>query len=146
MFAYLFNTHHVKENPDEAEVQTEAYSERFRPLPVALSVTYFSTNRLEEYDNMGSKYQRLKAAAHELDRRLRGERPDGSKDPRFRTLVHGDFKSANLLFSTQAPVSCAAFDFQYCGEGGSSAPSPADEEYSSAHLRSCVLFTCCQAA
>lgn len=95
---------------------------------------------------MGSKYRRLKAAAHELDRRLRGERPDGSKDPRFRTLVHGDFKSANLLFSTQAPVSCAAFDFQYCGEGGSSAPSPADEEYSSAHLRSCVLSTCCQAA
>ena len=66
---------------------------------------------------MRHKHKRLKAAAHELDRRLRGVQKDGSHDPRFRTLVHGDFKSANLLFSARAPVSCAAFDFQYCGEG-----------------------------
>jgi Ser/Thr protein kinase RdoA (MazF antagonist) len=66
---------------------------------------------------MGRQYKRLKAAAHELDRRLRGHRPDAGIDPRFRTLVHGDFKSANLLFSMRPPVSCAAFDFQYCGEG-----------------------------
>ena len=91
-------------------------------------------DRLEEYDNMGSKHQRLKAAAHELDRRLRGERPDGSKDRRFRTLVHGDFKSANLLFTARAPVSCAAFDFQYCGEGESVFASSANEDSCSWHL------------
>ena len=103
----------------------------------------FFINRLEEYDNIGSKHQRLKAAAHELDRRLRGEHADGSRDPRFRTLVHGDFKSANLLFSARAPVSCAAFDFQYCGEGGSFVGFG---HRCSCHLRSCLPSTCCREA
>ena len=34
----------------------------------------------------------------------------------FQTLVHGDFKSANILFSP-SKQQCAAVDFQYCGRG-----------------------------
>ncbi|KAL4457903.1 hypothetical protein ABPG75_012768 [Micractinium tetrahymenae] len=66
--------------------------------------------RLEELEDIGREWRALQAAAHELDRRLQ-ETP-------WRTLCHGDFKSANLQFSDSrsAPV-CAAVDFQYCGGG-----------------------------
>lgn len=66
--------------------------------------------RLEELEEIGREWRALQAAAHELDRRL-------AQTP-WRTLCHGDFKSANLQFSDSrsAPV-CAAVDFQYCGGG-----------------------------
>jgi Ser/Thr protein kinase RdoA (MazF antagonist) len=35
---------------------------------------------------------------------------------RFRTLLHGDFKAANILHSADG-TQCAAYDFQYVGEG-----------------------------
>lgn len=47
---------------------------------------------------------------------LKGMRPDGSKAPIHRTLLHGDAKSANFMFSSDCSA-CAAYDFQYCGEG-----------------------------
>lgn len=52
--------------------------------------------------------RRLKAAAPHLDARLRGAR--------FRTLVHGDAKVANLCFSPDG-ADVAAVDFQYVGGG-----------------------------
>ena len=35
---------------------------------------------------------------------------------RHRTVIHGDFKSENVLFSADGR-NCAAYDFQYCGDG-----------------------------
>lgn len=66
--------------------------------------------RLEELEEIGGEWRALQAAAHELDRRL--------QQTPWRTLCHGDFKSANLQFSDSrsSPV-CAAVDFQYCGGG-----------------------------
>lgn len=67
--------------------------------------------RLEELPDIGREWAALKGAAHELDARL-------AATP-FRSLCHGDFKTANLLFSDpgRGPVRCAAYDFQYCGSG-----------------------------
>ena len=31
------------------------------------------------------------------------------------TIIHGDFKNSNILFSASGDV-CAAVDFQYCGQ------------------------------
>lgn len=65
---------------------------------------------------MGSEHRELKAAAVAIDARLKGFDQEGKHSGDFRTLLHGDFKSANLLFSAgEAPV-CAAYDFQYCGK------------------------------
>jgi aminoglycoside/choline kinase family phosphotransferase len=47
---------------------------------------------------------------------LKGIRPDGSKAACHRTLLHGDAKSANFMFTADCSA-CAAYDFQYCGEG-----------------------------
>jgi len=67
---------------------------------------------MEELQDIGREWRALQASAHELDRRL-------AHTP-WRTLCHGDFKTANLLFgggSKGATPSCAAYDFQYCGGG-----------------------------
>jgi hypothetical protein len=68
---------------------------------------------------MGREWRDLKAAAPELDARLRSTP--------FRTLTHGDFKTENLLFGSTANrgssaggkggLCCAAYDFQYIGGG-----------------------------
>ena len=65
---------------------------------------------------MGAEHKHLKAAATVIDARLKGLDSQGVPRPAFRTLLHGDFKSANLLFSSsgESPT-CAAYDFQYCG-------------------------------
>jgi Ser/Thr protein kinase RdoA (MazF antagonist) len=51
-------------------------------------------------------WKELQGAAPELDRRLRSSE--------HRTLVHGDFKAANLHFGkdAQGQPLCAAYDFQ----------------------------------
>lgn len=64
--------------------------------------------RLEELADIGREGRALQAAAHELDHRLR-------QTP-FRTLTHGDYKTANLLFGSGSDE-CAAYDFQYVGGG-----------------------------
>lgn len=74
----------------------------------------------------GRDWQQLKDAAAPIDRALRGLDPagdsNGSSSSRpgqafpFRTLVHGDFKSANILFSEDGSR-VGVYDFQYCGAG-----------------------------
>ena len=64
---------------------------------------------------MGSEHRELKAAAAAIDARLKGLNQRGEASRAFRTLLHGDFKSANLLFSSGEAPTCAAYDFQYCG-------------------------------
>jgi len=68
--------------------------------------------RLEELENTELEWSDLKAAAHLVDREL-------TQNCKFRTIVHGDAKSANFLFSDPAagPVRAAAYDFQYAGGG-----------------------------
>lgn len=60
--------------------------------------------REDEYRRMPSGP--LKAAAHELHRRLKGAR--------FQTIVHGDAKPSNFLWGRD---DAAAVDFQYVGRG-----------------------------
>ncbi|KAJ3389514.1 hypothetical protein HDU92_001011 [Lobulomyces angularis] len=52
----------------------------------------------------------LKSKAKLIDRLLKGELHNG----KFRTIIHGDAKSENILFSS---TECALYDFQYTGEG-----------------------------
>eukprot|EP00775_Hariotina_reticulata_P008899 gene8899-9076_t len=72
--------------------------------------------RQQEFRTMSRELRDLKAAAAQVDEVLKGLRADGSKASACRTLLHGDFKSENVLFDA-AGHRCAAFDFQYCGEG-----------------------------
>jgi aminoglycoside phosphotransferase (APT) family kinase protein len=65
---------------------------------------------------MGPRWKALQAAAAQLDRALKGYTRSGQQDLSHRTLVHGDFKSANVVF-TRDGSSCAAYDFQYVGAG-----------------------------
>ncbi len=62
--------------------------------------------RQDEYRNMA--HGPIKAAASELDKRLR--------QARYQTLVHGDAKLANFCFSATMEKA-AAVDFQYVGRG-----------------------------
>ena len=71
--------------------------------------------RQEELESMGAEHKHLKAAAAVIDARLKGLDSQGVPSPAFRTLLHGDFKSANLLFSSGESPTCAAYDFQYSG-------------------------------
>ena len=71
--------------------------------------------RREEFESMGAEHRQLRAAAAAIDARLKGLDQSGAPSRDFRTLVHGDFKSANLLFSSDTNPVCAAYDFQYCG-------------------------------
>lgn len=79
--------------------------------------------RHAELAQMRAEWAQLQAAAPAIDRRVRGLPRDGGDGApprlRFRTLVHGDFKAANLLFSHGAGGArrCAAYDLQYCGGG-----------------------------
>jgi len=76
--------------------------------------------RQDELSSMSDRD--LQQAAPAIDRLLKmGGSPGCEK---FRTIVHGDFKAANLAFSnittsssTHQPPVCCAYDFQYCGGG-----------------------------
>jgi aminoglycoside/choline kinase family phosphotransferase len=87
--------------------------------------------RMEEYENMGPNWKRLKGAAHSIADLLKHGTQQGDELPtRNRTFVHGDFKSANLQFanisstatksgsiSSHDSFECAVVDFQYVGAG-----------------------------
>lgn len=65
---------------------------------------------------MSGSWHELKAVASEVDEVVKGMRADGSQTTAHRTLIHGDFKAENVLFDSRMQR-CAAYDFQYTGEG-----------------------------
>ena len=69
--------------------------------------------RLEELGHIPSYHSALQTSAFAIDKRMN----DGT--PSCFTLVHGDFKAANILFgkADDENWTCAAVDFQYCGKG-----------------------------
>lgn len=88
--------------------------------------------KLAERPSLLALGTRLQAAAVPLDTCLRGDRPeaDGAAPPqrnkeqrRFRTIIHGDAKAANMFFTSEGPaeaggsIEAAVCDFQYAGEG-----------------------------
>lgn len=75
------------------------------------SYWYLDTRR-DEWGAMGPEWSRLKVAAAAISDRLK---PLDVREPGY-TIIHGDFKSANLLFSSDS-LECAGIDFQYTGEG-----------------------------
>ena len=66
--------------------------------------------RLEEWEDMDYSWAALKNCAFAIDERMKA---DGRK---MKTLVHGDFKAANILFNIEG-ADCGVVDFQYCGTG-----------------------------
>ncbi len=68
--------------------------------------------RQEELAQMSGTWQQLKQQAGAIDKAIRSIE-GGSRQ--HRTLVHGDIKSENIMFSDDN-TQCAAYDFQYCGE------------------------------
>jgi len=70
--------------------------------------------RPEEFESIGAEWKDLKDAATDIDRILQGERTE--EDLRCRTIVHGDFKTENLVWSADRKQ-VAAYDFQYSGGG-----------------------------
>eukprot|EP01023_Acetabularia_acetabulum_P005349 TRINITY_DN12181_c1_g1_i10.p1 TRINITY_DN12181_c1_g1~~TRINITY_DN12181_c1_g1_i10.p1 ORF type:complete len:350 (-),score=34.75 TRINITY_DN12181_c1_g1_i10:23-1012(-) len=75
---------------------------------------WYLDTRQSEYNRMTNK--KLQTLAHKLDSITKGLDSKKNKCHKFRTLVHGDFKSENILFRKDSSA-CAAFDFQYVGEG-----------------------------
>jgi hypothetical protein len=67
--------------------------------------------RQEELESMEPEWRDLQRAAKVISEQL--------EDEKFQTLVHGDFKGANILFSKigEDGPRAAAYDFQYCGGG-----------------------------
>ena len=80
---------------------------------------WYLETRKHEWENIPPDWSDLKDAAQPVSERLKSK---GSGKLGW-TLIHGDFKAANLLFTS--PVNndesfmceCAAIDFQYCGGG-----------------------------
>lgn len=70
---------------------------------------WYLDTRQEEYSCIGSDWKtylpQFQAAAEKL-----------KTDRRGRTLIHGDCKAANILFSADSST-CALYDFQYVGGG-----------------------------
>lgn len=65
---------------------------------------WFLATRQEELEQMSGRWRALKAAAGTIDLYVRGydvskHQQQQPKSGRFRTLVHGDAKCENLLFS-----------------------------------------------
>jgi hypothetical protein len=86
-----------------------------RPIPKELwrqGCFWQLDTRLEELESMEPEWRDLQRVAHKISEQL--------ADEKFQTLVHGDFKGANILFSNvkdgEGP-GAAAYDFQYCGGG-----------------------------
>jgi Ser/Thr protein kinase RdoA (MazF antagonist) len=66
--------------------------------------------RPDEFEQIDGEWADLKSAAAFIDRELKGN------SGKFRTLCHGDFKSANIVHTADG-TKCAAYDFQYVGKG-----------------------------
>ena len=74
--------------------------------------------RLQEYNNIGKKWKRIKAIAYPIANLLR-DGIDSINPRRFRTIIHGDYKVANILFQSidTESFNCASYDYQYTGIG-----------------------------
>jgi thiamine kinase-like enzyme len=70
--------------------------------------------RQQEFQSIPRSWSQLRGVADQVDAVLKGQRADGSETNCHQTLVHGDFKSANLLWNGGK---CCAYDFQYVGKG-----------------------------
>ncbi|RHY09343.1 hypothetical protein DYB36_003531 [Aphanomyces astaci] len=70
---------------------------------------WYLATRQDEYDALGGDDLSVKLRAHAawIDQKTR--------DPRYETLLHGDAKSANMLWRDE--TTCAWVDFQYVGRG-----------------------------
>jgi hypothetical protein len=70
--------------------------------------------RLDEWNSIPSYQSYIHKSAHAIDERM-NEIGNGASH----TLIHGDYKDANLLFgsSSDEECHCAVVDFQYCGIG-----------------------------
>lgn len=81
---------------------------------------WFLDTRQEELKRIDPrKNQRILRSAPALDARLKGvvfDKGERHYSPRYQTLVHGDFKPANIQFSPDGRH-CVAYDFQYAGRG-----------------------------
>lgn len=73
---------------------------------------WYLDTRMEEFNKTAESWRHIKAIAPQVDQKLKQH----LVNKQFRTLLHGDFKSENLLFDRDE-TSCAAYDFQYCGWG-----------------------------
>lgn len=71
--------------------------------------------RQQEFSSMPRSWSDLRSVAGRIDAVLKGQKADGTTADRHQTLVHGDFKSENLLWN--ADGQCCAYDFQYTGRG-----------------------------
>jgi thiamine kinase-like enzyme len=71
--------------------------------------------RQQEFQSIPRSWSDLRAAADRVDAVLKGQTADGLQTNCHQTLVHGDFKSENLLWN--ADGRCCAYDFQYVGKG-----------------------------
>lgn len=84
---------------------------RSEPQGLWAKGTYWHLDtRQEELQRISGQWKKLKERAREFDDRL--HRPDCA----HRTLVHGDAKCENILFSKDFSQ-CSMYDFQYTGSG-----------------------------
>ena len=69
-------------------------------------------------DNAGIKSVgvRLEASAITISNYMNGHMSKGSSK-KFRTIIHGDAKAANMFFSSSDTPAAAVCDFQFAGEG-----------------------------
>ena len=87
-----------------------------QPIPIELweNGTFLElSTRQEELAAIEPEWRDLQRAAQMIS--------DELAHSKFATLVHGDFKGANILFSSTTnkggELTAAAYDFQYCGGG-----------------------------
>ncbi|KAI8593884.1 Ecdysteroid kinase-domain-containing protein [Geranomyces variabilis] len=85
---------------------------------------WYLATRMEEFESIGSgtKWKQIKDAALPVAQRLRGPIDRSESSPfRFRTVLHGDPKCANILFADEPGedglLACAFYDMQYVGFG-----------------------------
>lgn len=75
---------------------------------------WFLSSRLVELESIRCSHPDLHRAAPLIDEKLKELQEEG----RYETLLHGDLKSENILFSSaQNDRECAVYDFQYVGSG-----------------------------
>lgn len=71
---------------------------------------WYLETRLDEYESMSDG--ELKSNAHRVNDLLDINSVSSPDNHMFQTVIHGDAKAANILFSSRA----AFVDFQYCGK------------------------------